>query len=370
MTIPYYHRYSVPDHVKQRVLEVIDANIHYLGPYTDRLETGLAQRFQKKHAVTTNAGSGALLLALHAMGIGPGDEVVVPTATYAGVAEAAVHAGATPVLAECEPDTGNLDIERVHEVLSPRTRAIVLVHQYGHPADIDPFVALARDKGYRLIENCSHAFMAKYKGRPVGSFGHVGITAMSHKHLTVAGTGGAAFTDDDDLAHKMRMMRHHGNWGKTPDEMYNTRLFGYKMYLNEVQACVGAHQLDTMDAWIAARRRNATLYTQLLQRAGVPVEVAEEREYAWSSFLHFPLMTDRRDDLRAFLNAEGIEAKAHYVRPIHLHDAFQDKFGFARGMLPVSERFCDRVMSLPVAPHVTEEDVHRIVERIQAFFAG
>lgn len=368
MWLQYFHRYVVPDNVKQQALQVMDDNIHYLGPHTRALEVGLAARFGKKHAVSTHAGSSALLLAMRALDLGPGDEIIIPASTYAAVGECAVHVGATPVFADCEPDTGNLAIDSVRNLLTHRTRALVVVHQYGHPADLDPLVALASGRGLWVIENCCHALLARYKGRPVGSSGHVGVVAMSHKHLTVAGTGGAAFTDDDALAQKMAMMRHHGNWGSTPHISYETQIFGYKMYLNEIQAAVGAHQLSIMDDWVGARRRNAATYTRLL--AGLPVETPPEKPYAWSSYLHYVIRTDARESLRDYLVSKGVEAKMHYPLPIHLHAAFASRFGFKRGTAPSAERFCERVLSLPVAPHVSEDDIHRVVGHIRTFFGA
>lgn len=370
MRLPYFHRYTVPEHVKRQVLQVMDDNIHYLGPHTGALEAGLAAQFGKKHAVSTHAGSSALLLAMRALELGPGDEVIIPASTYAAVGECAVHAGATPVFADCEADTGNLSIDSARDLLTDRTRALVVVHQYGHPADLDPFLKLATDRGLWVIENCCHALLARYKGRPVGSFGHAGVVAMSHKHLTVCGTGGAAFTDDDTLARKMAMMRHHGNWGSTPQAYYETQIFGYKMYLNEIQAAIGASQLSIMDDWVGTRRRNAATYTRLLVASGLPVETPPEKPYAWPSYLHYVIRTGARDGLRDYLVSNGIEAKIHYALPIHLHAAFARKFGFRRGMLPVAERFCERVLSLPVAPHVTEDDIHRVVEHLNAFFTA
>src|SRR3990172_8027558 len=228
MPLQYFHRYTVPEHVKRQVLQVMDDNIHYLGQHTQALEAGLALRFGNKHAVSTHAGSAALLLAMRALELGPGDEVMIPASTYAAAGECAVYVGATPVFADCEAETGNLSVESVRDLLTDRTRAMVIVHQYGHPADLDPLLSLAADRGVWVIENCCHALLARYKGRPVGSFGHVGVVAMSHKHLTVCGTGGAAFTDDDTLAKKMAMMRHHGNWRPPPQADCATQTFGHK----------------------------------------------------------------------------------------------------------------------------------------------
>ncbi len=370
MPLQYFHRYAVPEHVKRQALQVMDDNIHYLGPHTRALEAGLAARFGKKHAVSTHAGSAALLLAMRALELGPGDEVIIPASTYAAVGECAVHVGATPVFADCEADTGNLSIDSVRDLLTDSTRALVIVHQYGHPADLGPLLEIAADRGLWVIENCCHALLAQYKGRPVGSFGHVGVVAMSHKHLTVCGTGGAAFTNDDTLAKKIGMMRHHGNWGSMPPASYDTQIFGYKMYLNEIQAAVGADQLSVMDEWVTARRRNAATYTRLLGTSGLPVEVPPEKPYAWPSYLHYVIRTDARDGLREYLASRGVEAKMHYSIPIHLHQAFVQRFGFRRGMLPVAERFCERALSLPVAPHVTEDDIQQVVEHIKTFFAA
>src|SRR3990172_3975277 len=142
------------------------------------------------------------------------------------------------------------------------------------------------------------------------------------------------------------------------------------MYLNEIQAAVGADQLSVMDDWVATRRRNAATYTRLLADSDLPIEVPPEKPYAWPSYLHYVIQTDARDGLREHLVSHGVEAKVHYWLPIHLHAAFARQFGFRRGMVPGAERFCERVLSLPVAPHVTEDDIHQVVNRITAFFAA
>jgi dTDP-3-amino-3,4,6-trideoxy-alpha-D-glucose transaminase len=356
--------------VKQRVSEIMDANLHYLGSSTDALEAGLGARFQKRHVVTTHAGTAALLLALRALELEPTDEVLIPASTYAACAECVMHAGARPVFTDCEPDTGNIDAGNVIARLTPRTRAVMVVHQNGHPADLDPILELATRRRLWVIENCCHAFLARYKGRPVGSLGDIGFLAMSHKHLTVCGTGGAAFTDDDAIAKKMRMMRHHGNWGTTLQAAYEIQMLGYKMYLNEIQAAIGADQLAVANQWVEARRRNAATYTRLLTEARAPIELPPQRDYAWSSYLHYVIRTDDRDALREHLLAQGIEAKIHFAIPIHLHRAFARAFGIPRGTFPAAERLCDRVLSLPVAPHVTDADVHTVVGHIGAFFAS
>jgi len=371
MRVQYFHRYATPDSVKAEVLAAIDANTHYLGAATHAFEAKLASWFARDHAVTTNAGTSALLMALQALGIGPGDEVLVPATTYVAVVGVIAHVGATPVVVECLEDDGNLDPEALAAAVTERGRLLVVGHHHGHPADMATIMGVARRSGLLVLENCAHALGARIGERPVGSFGDVATVSMSHKHLSVAGTGGAVVTDDSELAERLRAIRHQGFRTTPPRDdprPYVANVFGHKMFLNELQAIVGNHQMNVMGDWIALRRARAHAYAEMLDARCPDVRVTTDAPGTVATYLHVGLLSDERDALWTWLEAAGVEARAHYAVPVHLHPACIARYGFRDGMCPVAERYCRRTLSLPGAPHLADGDVAYVVDTIASFY--
>jgi len=320
--------------------------------------------------ITTNAGTSALLLAMEALGIGPEDEVIVPATSYGAVLSAVAHVGATPVPVDCDALTGNPTPELIEARIGPRTRLVVIGHHTGFPADMVAIMALARHHGFFVLENCAHALGSSIGERPVGSFGHVATVSMSHKHLSVAGTGGALLTDDDGLAERVAELRHQGfrtGSRHVAFDRYEVHRFGHKMFLNELQAIVGDHQMDVMPEWNTRRRRHALRYRDALE--GLPLTVPREPDGTRSAFLHVPILTPQREALRAHLADRGIAARIHYAIPVHLLAAARATYGFEPGLCPVAERYCDQVLSLPGAPHLSDDDVEDVIGAIRAFCA-
>ena len=196
MKIDYYYEYPVDEAIKRVVMEVLEGRVHYAGKYTDELESGIAASCGVTHGVSANSATSILLMTLHAMGIGPGDEVIVPANAYVANAECVIHRGARPVFVECDPDTHCLDPQAFEAAIGPKTKAVIVVHNYGHPADLEPIVTAARKRGVKVIENACHALGALYRGQPVCSFGDAGFVALSHKILSVCGMGGVLVTRD------------------------------------------------------------------------------------------------------------------------------------------------------------------------------
>ncbi len=357
-------RYPVTDDMKTDVLSVLDRRIHHGGEYTEEVERRIAERFGGRFGVAVNSGSSAALVAMHALGIGPGDEVIVPASTYITTAEVVALLGATPVFAECEPDTLNISANAVEACITAHTVGVIVVHNYGHPCDMERIASIAATRGLWLVENCSHAFGAQYQGRPVGSFGTIAFTALSRKHLSICGTGGVAVTQDPALADKMRRYSIHGRDGYGN---YASHLLGYNFRFNEIQACIAKHQLDEVDAWIAKRRENAAQYDELIAKQGVRVETPPRRPYASPSWLDYVIQTDERDDLKDHLNANGVRTTVRYAIPCHLHPVFMERFGHKPGEFPVTERACDRILSLPVGPDVSGLDVANVVSAMREF---
>ena len=372
MRVHYFHHYQTPDHVKAEVLAAIDTNTHYLGAATHAFETKLATWFAREHAITTNAGTSAMLMVLQAIGIGPGDEILVPATTYVAVVGVIAHVGATPVIVECLEHDGNLDPDALAAAITERSRLVVVGHHHGHPADMATIMAVARRHGLLVLENCAHALGARIGDQPVGSIGDVATVSMSHKHLSVAGTGGAVLTDDPELAGRLEAIRHQGFRATPPRDdprPYVAHVFGHKMFINEVQAIVGAYQMDVMTDWITLRRARAHAYAEALAERCPDLRVAVDVPGTFATYLHVGLLSDERDALWQWLEAAGVEARAHYAVPVHLHPACIARYGFRAGLCPVAERFCQRTLSLPGGPHLADNDVAYVADTIASYYA-
>ena len=357
--------YPIDEDLQRAVAQVLARRIHHGGPYTAEAERRIADAFGCAHGVAVNSGSAAGLIIMHALGVGPGDEVIVPGTSYITSAEIVALRGATPIFVECEPDTLNVDVGAVRNAITERTRGIIAVHTYGHPVDLDALAAVANEHGIWLVENCAHAFGARYAGRPVGSVGIAGFTALSRKHLSVCGTGGVAFSNDSEVAEAMRKTSIHGRDGYHAYESY---VLGYNFRFNEIQACITCRQLDLVDEWIRVRQAHARRYVERFEAASVPLELPLPRPYAEPSYLDFVVQTDRRDALREYLALRSIRTIVRYAVPCHLHPVFRDMYGHGPGMLPAVERACGRILSLPVAPDLTSDDIDAVADATIAFF--
>ncbi|HKX18731.1 MAG TPA: DegT/DnrJ/EryC1/StrS family aminotransferase [bacterium] len=365
MEIPYKFPYPVTEEAQRAVADVLRRRIHYFGPYTDALETKLAALSGARRAVAASSGSACLLLGLHACGVGAGDEVIMPANIYAGVPEAALQLGAAPVLVDIDPRTYNIAVEHVEAVLSPRTRAIAVQHSYGHAVDMDPLRRLAEPRGVRILEDAAHALGGRYKGRPTGGLGDVGVFAFSNKGISACGVGGAATAADERLAQDLLDRRYHGRRAG-----YETHVLGYNFRLTEMVAAVASCQLDELPAWNARRRRNAEDYTRHLRDAGVPLTLPVELPYTEHTFLHYVVRLDARDALMEHLRSRGVSTSVHYPVPVHRHAAFAGRLPYREGEFPTAEAACREILSLPCHPAVGEAEVEYVVGAVAAFYRG
>jgi len=362
--IPYQFAYPVPPTTVRAVQDVLERRIHYFGPYTEALEAKLAALCGVPRAVSASSGSACLLLALHACGVQAGEEVVMPANVYGGVPEAALLLGAKPVLVDVVAETANLDVDRVAASLTPRTHTLVVQHTHGHAADMDPLLDLARSRGLQIVEDGAHALGGRYKGRPVGGLGDVGVFAFSNKGVSACGVGGAATAGNDALADEMELRRYHGRRGT-----YETLTLGYNFRLTEMVAAVAASQLDLLEAWNERRRQNALGYTRRFAGAEVPLKVPRELPYAHHVYLHYVVRAAERDVLRGYLRGQGVETRVHYTLPAHFHRAFKGGMPYLPGQFPVAEALCRESLSLPCNPNVGEAEIGYVVERVKAFYA-
>ena len=327
-----------------------------MGESVYKFEEEFARYCGVRYAVSTASGTAALQIALQSMGIEESDEVITTPFSFFATSNAVIHAGAQPRFADVENTGFNLDPQKVEARLTPKTRAIIPVHLYGHPARMDEFLDLAEDKGISIIEDDCQAHGAEYDGRRVGSLGQVGCFSFyTSKNMTVCGDGGMIVTNDEQVADAARSFRDCGRASR-----YTMQRIGYTSRLNTVNAAIGRVQLRRLDKWNDARRRMANLYRRELEgAAGVelpPAETASE-----TSVYHlFVIRSDHRDQLYLHLENSGVEAAIHYPIPIHLQAPYRTGYGYSEGTFPLAEKLAGRVLSLPLHPAITEEEVQTV----------
>jgi len=325
------------------VLENIMANGAFIGgPQVEAFEKEFAAFCGGGYCVGLNSGTDALRFALMAAGVGPGDEVITVPHTFIATTEAISQTGAALVFVDIDPATCCIDVNQIEGRITSKTRAIVPVHLYGQPADMDPILEIARKHNLAVIEDACQAHGALYKGRPAGSMGTAGCFSFyPGKNLGAFGDAGAVVTGDDKLAQTLRMLREHGQSRK-----YYHDMEGYTGRLDAIQAAVLRLKLKRLADWNRARRDHAAFYTELL--ADIPgVTVVREADFTQSVYHLYVILVDRRDELQQFLAEKGVSTGLHYPLPLHLQKAYK-RMGFKKGDYPVSERTAEHLLSLPM----------------------
>jgi dTDP-4-amino-4,6-dideoxygalactose transaminase len=342
------------DEAMRRVVERAD---FILGHDVEAFEAEFAAYCETAHAVGMDSGLSALELGMRALGIGPGDEVLTPVNSFIASSSAISMTGATPVWVDADPETYNIDPEAVAAAITPRTRAIMVVHLYGQPVDMDAIGALARDRGLKLVEDACQAHGARWAGRRVGSFGDVAAFSFyPGKNLGAYGDGGMLTTADPELADRVRMMRNYGQRRK-----YEHATMAWNRRLDTLQAAVLRVKLRHLDEWNEARRRHAERYDRLL--GGSELVLPTTVSGAEHVFHLYVVQTPRRDDLLGHLRQRGVGAGLHYPVPIHLQEAYRDR-GMGPGSFPVTEAIASRVLSLPMYPELTPEQIDHVAGTI------
>ena len=362
----------VDDAMRQAALGVLDSHQYYLGPQNDAFEQEVQAYLGCAHAVAVNSGTSGMFLILKALGIGEGDEVVVPAMGFVTLAEAVVVAGATPVFAEVETATYNLDPEAVRAAITPRTRAVVPAHKYGHPADMRVLAQIADEHALSLIEDACHAFGAEVDGRRVGTLGAAGFLSFAGKSISVCGLGGMVVTNDATLAAEVRLLRDHGRPRAKGERFYDIQRAGYNLRLSELHAAIGRAQLPHLDRWNERRRANAQRYNDAFETAGVPLGLPTTLDGYLHAYLHYTVRVEggRRDALQAHLAQDGIESTILYPQDLHLLAPYRDLCGHDEGDFPVAERLTSEVLSLPNHPDLTDADRDAVVASVARFFGG
>ena len=341
--------------------EVIDSGQFILGPQVEAFERAFAALCGARHAVGLNSGTDALVLALRALGVGPGDEVITAANSFVASASCAAVLGAKPVLVDVRPDF-NIDPAAIEKAITPRTKAIIPVHLTGRPADMDPLLAIAARRGIPVVEDCAQAVLAEYRGKSVGGFGAAGCFSLHPlKTLNACGDAGVLVTNDEKLHESVRTMRNLGL--KTRD---NCVVWSGNSRLDTIQAAMLLVKLKHLGAWTRARRENAAFYQEAL--AGIPGVVVPRDAVGEKAVYHtFIIQAERRDELKAYLAGNGVETAVHYPRPIHLQDAAAP-LGWARGAFPEAERQSERILSLPVHPDLSRDQLRRVADLVRSFY--
>lgn len=355
------------DEIAEAVSRVCESGRFVLGPDCDELESRLAEYCRVAHAVGCASGSDALLLALMACGVGPGDEVLMPSYTFFATASAAWRLGGRPVFVDIDPATYNLDASLLEAHITPQTRVILPVHLFGQCADMTAIDAFAKRHELYVVEDACQAIGAELSGRRAGSLGHVGCFSFyPTKNLGGFGDGGLMTTPDAELADRLRLLRGHGMRPR-----YYHSVVGINSRLDTLQAAVLNVKLAHLDAWTAARQTNADRYNGLFAECGLEgvlslPSVAPGCRHVWNQYV-VRVPDGRRDALRAYLSERKIGTEIYYPVPLHLQKCFAE-LGYRPGSLPESERAAAETLALPIFPELTAEEQRVVVHAIAAFF--
>lgn len=345
--------------VMTEIGQVLDGMQLFLGKNVQAIESDFAAYCGTRFAIGVGSGTDALHIALRSCGIGPGDEVITVSHTFIATVEAIILAGARPVLVDIVPETCTMDPSQVEKMITGRTRAIIPVHLYGHPADMDPIRELAQTYKLKVLEDACQAHGAEYKGHRTGSLGDIGCFSFYFtKNLGGYGEGGIITTSDPEIAKKCRMLRDHGQNAK-----YYHQMIGLNGRLDEIQAAVLKIKLRHLDEWTAMRRHIAQVYA-----ANLPSSIMIPQEMPWAKHVYhlFVIKTPERDSLREWLEHKGISTGMHYPVPVHLQEAWSN-YGGGDYSLPVTEKITRQILSLPIYPELSNEEIIYICSCIREF---
>jgi dTDP-4-amino-4,6-dideoxygalactose transaminase len=349
---------SIKPEIDAAIARVLDSCQFVLGAEVAGFEQEFAAYSGTAECIALNSGTSALHLALLAAGVGPGDEVITVPFTFVASVAAVTYTGARPVLVDIDPRSFTLDPSTIEAAITPRTKAILPVHLYGQPADMDPIMEIARRHGLVVIEDAAQAHGAKYKGRPVGSIGDMACFSFyPGKNLGAYGEGGAVTTSNPEYAHTVRMLR---DWGQ--DRKYHHVLRGFNYRMEGFQGAILRVKLRHLERWTEARRAVVQQYNDLLADSGV--ETPAEMPWARHVYHVYTLRSDDRDGLQAALQADGIQTGIHYPVPVHLQPAYAD-LGYGRGAFPGSEAAAEQVLSLPLYPELSSQAIAEVAGAVK-----
>jgi dTDP-4-amino-4,6-dideoxygalactose transaminase len=355
--------YSIKEDIDRAIAGVLESSQFILGKEVAAFETEFAAYCGSAHAIGVNSGTSALHLALLAAGVGPGDEVITVPFTFVASVATICYTGARPVFVDVDADSCTMNVSQAAAAITPCTKAILPVHLYGQPADMDPLLEMARQYGLTVIEDAAQAHGAEYKGRRAGGIGDIGCFSFyPTKNLSAFGEAGAVVTNNPAHADRIRMLR---DWGA--GKKYEHLLKGYNYRMEGLQGAILRVKLRHLERWIEARRAHAAEYARLLRGAGVQLPC--EMPYARHVYNTYTVRSEHRDRMQTELHSAGVQTAIHYPIPVHLQPAYAD-LGYGPGRFPVSEKAAREVLSLPMYPELTGQQIASVAEACVATTAA
>ena len=351
---------KIKNEIMQAIERVYDSNWYILGKEVEKFEEEFATYCGTKYCIGVGNGLEALHLILRGYGIGEGDEVIVPSNTYIATALAVSYAGATPVFVEPDNKTYNIDPTLIESAITDKTKAIMAVHLYGQPCDMDSINEIARKHNLKVIEDNAQSQGATYKGKKTGNLGDAaGISFYPGKNLGALGDAGAITTNDEDLANKIRTLRNYGS-----NKKYFNEYKGFNSRLDEMQAAVLRVKLRYLDEWNAYRKEVASNYLNKINNKNIILPyVHKDINPVWHQFI---IRTNNREDLQKYLEEQGISTMIHYPVPIHKQEAYKE-YSDMIGRLPIAESIADEILSLPIYPEMSKFDIDKVIESINRY---
>ena len=362
---------SIKDEVDTAIQKVLDNTAFILGPSVQNFEKDFAAAQNVKYCLGTSSGTDANHLVLWGLGIGPGDEVIIPANTFIATAWGATLCGAIPVFVDCNPESYNIDPAKVEAAITSKTKAIVAVHLYGQSADIDPLKEIAKKHNLILVEDAAQAHLAEYKGKPIG--GLTDAASFSYypgKNLGAFGEGGAVTTNDEELYNRVKMLREHGQ-----SQKYYHESFGHNYRMEGIQGAVLGVKLKHLHKWTNARRAVAAKYSKGLNDIDAII-TPKEMSYAKHVYHLYVIQlnagnieksNELRDKLKDYLTEQGVSVGLHYPIPLHIQKCFEG-LKYKKGDFPNSERIAEAGLSLPMYPEMTDEQINYVIQKIKEFF--
>ena len=353
-----YH--SIKKEIDAAVLSTLESGHFILGPQVVKFEESIAAYLGVDHAIGLASGTDALVIALRALNIGEGDEVIIPAYTFFATAGTVMSVGAKPVIVDVDPQSYQIDVSKIEAAITPKTKAIIPVHLYGHPAEMNLILEIARKHGLKVIEDNAQGFGAEYLGKKTGSFGDIGcLSFFPTKNLGAYGDGGAVVTNDPALTEQMRMLRAHG-WKKK----YYSEMVGYNSRLDALQAAILQAKFPHLDSWNEKRRELSKRYNEHLVPLGIVTPV--EREWAKHVYHLYILRSPKRDELQVFLKQKGIASEVYYPIPPHLSVPCK-KFGYKEGDFPHAEKAALETLALPLYPEMSLDQQDEVIAAVKEF---
>lgn len=354
---------AINEQLIEEVIHVLKSGSYILGEKNKKFEEEFAKLCNTKHAIAVSSGTSALQLALISCNIGPGDEIITTPNTFIATTNAIMNTGATPIFVDSEPETGNINCEQIENKITRKTKAILPVHLYGHPAEMDTINELASKHGLYVIEDSCQAHGATYKNKKTGSLGDVGCFSFHpSKIMTVAGDGGMITTNNEEIYQKAMMIK---NQGRNLGEKYIHDAIGFNYRMSEISASIGRIELSRLNDWIKTRRNIAKQYNYQLK--DLPINLPPEKEYAKSVYYVYTIKTKKRNELKEWLTKNKISTGIYYPTPIHLQPAY--KFmKHQPGDFQKTEKFCNEILSIPIHQYLKPKEIEYITNKIRMFF--